>query len=197
MSSFLTLSNLLELRGSSPIEPDEDLILGEHSKIVGTFDSHEIWMSRDFAPMRVFAIVTEEKICRAAIIIDEESIIIDGNEYYLINKIFVRPQDRRKGMGSSIIEFIVLKLGIKLRSGAAVSKSGLALLKRLVDTKSMKFLSYEPSTKGVFEVPNDIFTNLNTSTQLLIKESFLDDKRMFESSLKMARHFFYIDSTFD
>jgi GNAT superfamily N-acetyltransferase len=193
----MKLSDLFELRSSSSLEPDEDLVLGEHSTILGTFDSHEIWMSRDFAPNRVFAICTPEKVCRAFLIIDEESTDIDGESFYRIEKIYVRPEDRRKGMGSSLIEFCVLKLGMKLRSGSTVSNSGRDLLRRLVQANALKFKAYNPSSKSVIDVPDDLFTNLNTETQLLITESFLDDPRMFENKLLVARSFLYIDGTYD
>lgn len=197
MNTLTTLRDLLEFRSSSSLEPDEDLVLGEHSKILGTFDSHEIWMSRDFAPNRVFAICTPEKVCRAFLIIDEESTDIDGESFHRIEKIYVRPEDRRKGMGSSLIEFCVLKLRMKLRSGSTVSNSGRDLLRRLVQANALKFKAYNPSSKSVIDVPDDLFTNLNTETQLLITESFLDDRRMFENKLLVARSFLYIDGTYD
>jgi GNAT superfamily N-acetyltransferase len=197
MFRFTTIKDLLELRSSISLEPDEALVLGEHSKIIGTFDSHEIWMSRDFSPDRVFAICTPEKVCRAFLIVDEESTEIDGEPFYGIEKIYVRPEDRRKGMGSSLIEFCVLKLEMKLRSGSTVSRAGRDLLRRLVQANALKFKAYNPSTKSVIAVPDDLFTNLNTETQLLIVESLLDDRRMFESRLLVARSFLYIDGTYD
>lgn len=188
---------LAELRLSISLDLTEPLQFGPNSKLIGSFDGHEIYGSRDFQDVEVYAVVNPDMTCRAALLLKEQPDIIDGQEFYRIEKIHVEESERRKGLGSSLIEFCVLKLGIKLRSGATVSKLGIALLSHLVKTKSIKFAAYDRVTQEVIPVPTDLFTDLTTDVQLLIVGSFLENKGMFESKYPILREFFYIDGTFD
>lgn len=167
---------------------------------MGTFDGYEVIGTRFNQYVDCYSVANGSDILGVLYVSSAEE-EIDGKKFVQIQKIWVNPDARGRGVGASLIAFVVRKLKTPLKSNDLATDDEIKFYKKLMKSSNLDFTAWDRIDKQKLSaIPDDIFSN--GKLNLLIERDYpaAQDGVLFEDpTFKQYRLFVEMDgsSAFD
>jgi len=146
-----------------------------YTAVVGTSDGYKIWGSGYDRKMVVYGILDDDRKLLAYISFKLQEQTVDGVSFHDIGKIWVKQDQRGKGLIASILDFIVKKKNTALGSGRAVTIDGEKWMRQMINKRSYKFKVFDRALKKMLpieDVPSEKLFKFANDYELIFTESW-------------------------
>lgn len=170
---------------------------------MGTFDGYEVIGTRFNSHVDCYSVADGSKILGALYVSSKET-EVEKKKYVQIQKIWVSPDARGRGIGASLMAFVVRKLQTPLMSNSLATSDGISFYEKLLKSGNLDFSFFNDITQNVSsDCPDDLFSNkhiLILIERYMSREWMGQDGVLFEDpTFKQYRLFVEMDgsSAFD
>jgi hypothetical protein len=186
-------NQLKEDRAKSFTQEDYDLPDfndGTISAKIGTFDGYDIYGCRFSDKVDAYGIQEDGKT-QAVVYINSFEQLFGGKKCQQIQKVWVNPSARGRGMTISILAFIIKKTQTRLISNFIVTDDGMKLYKKIISKKPFSIEILNRKNQSISNIiPDDLFSGENDYL-IMMEASFIsqDDLELQEGRLGHFRIF--------